>query len=362
MTRVVWVAAGGTAGHINAALSVIEALNDEVVPVLITTDRSLDHEVTAHITIQTARIQGVGFARGLPGVLRALGKNVEAFGANVALLWALPRPERVVSFGGFHTPLVSLVGRLRGARSYLLEQNAALTRANRLVGVWSARVFLAWPVPVPKSWLGRSVVVGNPPRAAVVAAVGERARVREALGFALDEVVVVVTSGSLGARSVNAAAREAASLLAREERVSIVHAMGSTNGFSESELLGLGHLTNYRPVGYDPELYRYLVAADLVVARAGASTLTEIALCGVASILIPLPGSPNDHQQRNAEVFARAGASIVLEDGVMTGRVLADTIGDLVADGPRRCSMGEAARRLAHPDAAKVIWEEMERV
>jgi len=360
MSRVVWLAAGGTAGHIHGAVSVMEAFDDEVTPVLITTDRRVDHEVTEDLDVRIARMRGVGLARGARGLVGAVGANAGAMRANLATLASLPRPEQVISFGGFHTPLVSLVARSHGAQSYLLEQNAALTRANRLVGSWSRRIFLAWPVAVPRSWLPRTLVVGNPPRRAVVTE-ADRETLRASLGYGPEEIVVVVTSGSLGARSVNVATQEAARLLVDAPGVRIIHAMGSANALAPSPGAMVATQARYQVLGYEPTLYRMVLAADLVVARAGASTLTEIALAGVASIVVPLPHSPNDHQRKNAEVFRRAGAALVIEDDALSGDVLAAAIGDLVADGARRRAMGEAARRLAHPDAARHIWEEMRR-
>jgi UDP-N-acetylglucosamine--N-acetylmuramyl-(pentapeptide) pyrophosphoryl-undecaprenol N-acetylglucosamine transferase len=356
MRRVVWVVAGGTAGHIHAGLSVIQAFDDDVYPILITTDRKVDYEVTEGLNLEIVRVRGAGLPRGVRGIVAAMMTNAVAISSNLASLRSLPRPDLVISFGGFHTPLVSLLARVRGARSYLLEQNAVLTRSNRLVGLWSSRIFLAWPVSLPKSWLKRAAVVGNPPRRELLT-LTDRQAVRASLGLGADSILVVVTSGSLGARSVNVATLEAAELLASDERVNIVHSMGSKNGLNVPRLEAVNE--HYRLLGYDPELYRYLMAADIVVARAGASTLTEIALFGVPSILVPLPHSPNDHQSCNAEIFLNSGASVVIEDDNLTGQRLATAIRELIADEPLRLRMGSAAKRLAHPDAARLIWEEM---
>ncbi|WP_276941989.1 UDP-N-acetylglucosamine--N-acetylmuramyl-(pentapeptide) pyrophosphoryl-undecaprenol N-acetylglucosamine transferase [Ferrimicrobium acidiphilum] len=360
MSRVVWVVAGGTAGHIHAGLSVIEAFDDDVHPILITTDREVDYEVTEGLNLEVIRVRGAGLPHGARGIFAAVVTNVVAISHNLAQLRSLARPDLVISFGGFHTPLVSLLARVRGARSYLLEQNAALTRSNRLVGLWSSRIFLAWPISLPKSWLRRAAVVGNPPRRELLK-LTDRQAVRASLGFDADDILVVVTSGSLGARSVNVATLEAAELLASDDHVRIVHSMGSKNALGEPRSqTGTGMANkHYHSLGYDSGLYRYLMAADLVVARAGASTLTEIALFGVPSILIPLPLSPNDHQNRNADIFVRAGASVVIDDDNLTGQVLATALGELIADETRRVRMGLAAKRLAHPDAARLIWEEM---
>jgi len=100
---------------------------------------------------------------------------------------------------------------------------------------------------------------------------------------------------------------------------------------------------------------REINAADLVVCRAGATTIAELTAAGRASVLVPLPTAADDHQRKNAEVLAAAGAAEIVEQRNLTGALLADRISELTGDGGRLAALAAAARRLARPDAARVI-------
>jgi len=350
-----WVAAGGTAGHLLAGAAVLEAAPPEVERTLVVSDRPLDRRLVEQLTLGPAvSIAGKGLARDPRRALGDVLANLKVLPSNAEVLWGLPRPDVVLTLGGFHTPLVAAIGRARGARVALLEQNAVLGRANQVIAPIARRLLLAWPLALGASYGARSLIVGNPVRAAVRSGM-ERDRARDRLGIGPDEVLVVVTSGSLGARAVNEAIVGAARALVQgREGLRIWHAMGSRNAVAA-------------PVGIDgyvvrefwPDLFEVIAASDLVVARAGASTLTEIALAGVASVLVPLPGAPRDHQRRNAEIFAESGAAVLIEESELAPSRLASELGALIDDGARRLRMGAAARRLANPEAAEMIYEEL---
>jgi UDP-N-acetylglucosamine--N-acetylmuramyl-(pentapeptide) pyrophosphoryl-undecaprenol N-acetylglucosamine transferase len=108
------------------------------------------------------------------------------------------------------------------------------------------------------------------------------------------------------------------------------------------------------------EVHREMTTADLVICRAGATTLAEVSASGRPSILVPLPTATDDHQRKNAAVFANAGAAAVIDERELTGERLAGTIAQLVADRDERDRMGQAARQLARPDAAQRIADRVE--
>jgi UDP-N-acetylglucosamine--N-acetylmuramyl-(pentapeptide) pyrophosphoryl-undecaprenol N-acetylglucosamine transferase len=112
---------------------------------------------------------------------------------------------------------------------------------------------------------------------------------------------------------------------------------------------------DYRLVGYEPAMPDLLAAGDLVIARAGASTVAEFAAIGVPSILVPLPGSPGDHQTKNASGFQAAGAAVMVADAECTGEKLAEAVAPLLADPSLRQAMSKAAAGLGHSDAAGQI-------
>ncbi|HEV3140930.1 MAG TPA: glycosyltransferase, partial [Vicinamibacterales bacterium] len=168
-------------------------------------------------------------------------------------------------------------------------------------------------------------------------------------------VRVLVFGGSQGAHAINVAMVEAASRLAAgPSHLHLVHQTGER----DVEMVRAA----YRDAGFQAEVEPFLydmgtrlAAADVVVSRAGATTLAEITAAGKAAILIPLPAATDDHQRKNAEALAAHGAAEVVLQRDLTGAALADRIFALAADRDRRSRMSAAARTLARPDAAKVI-------
>ncbi|HYE85190.1 MAG TPA: glycosyltransferase, partial [Vicinamibacterales bacterium] len=170
---------------------------------------------------------------------------------------------------------------------------------------------------------------------------------------------VLVFGGSQGAHAINVAMVEAASRLAASGiRVAITHQTGERD-------LDLVR-DAYRRAGVEArveafifQIDREMKAADVVICRAGATTLAELAASGRPAVLVPLPNSADDHQRKNAEVFARSGAAVVIEERELPAS-LADVLTALVGDAGRRRSMSAAARTLARPDAAERIADRVE--
>jgi UDP-N-acetylglucosamine--N-acetylmuramyl-(pentapeptide) pyrophosphoryl-undecaprenol N-acetylglucosamine transferase len=197
----------------------------------------------------------------------------------------------------------------------------------------------------------KAFVSGNPVRPEFF----EAENTRDTQGSAPDAARVLVFGGSQGAHAINVAMVEAAArLVADTPRVVLTHQTG------ERDLAMVRD--GYKRAGLDarvePFLYamdREMKAADVIVSRAGATTLAELTAAGRASILIPLPTATDDHQRKNAEALVRQGAAHMVEQRALTGDRLAGEILTLARDGDRRRAMSQAARALARPDAARVI-------
>src|SRR5690606_31281827 len=188
------------------------------------------------------------------------------------------------------------------------EQNARASLANRLAG----RVARACAVPSAVTDLPRKVVTGNPVRPSIVQAAevaadpGQRAAARERLGVAPDALVVLVQSGSLGARSVNRATAAFVESAADRGDLHVHHVVGRRDWGTEhapAPRLGEGTALVYEAVEYEERTDEWMSVADLFVGRAGASTVAELAVVGVPSILVPLPIAPRDAQRANAEML-----------------------------------------------------------
>jgi UDP-N-acetylglucosamine--N-acetylmuramyl-(pentapeptide) pyrophosphoryl-undecaprenol N-acetylglucosamine transferase len=194
----------------------------------------------------------------------------------------------------------------------------------------------------------RGFVAGNPVRSeffeegAIPADGGER------------KARVLVFGGSQGAHAINMAMVEAAPRLAADGGVDLTHQTGER----DVELVRRAYRDAGLPARVEPFLYamdREMKQADVIVSRAGATSIAELTAAGRAAILIPLPTATDDHQKKNAEVLTRAGAAELIEQKDMTGAVLADRLLALAHDAPRRQRIAAAARAFARPDAAKVI-------
>jgi UDP-N-acetylglucosamine--N-acetylmuramyl-(pentapeptide) pyrophosphoryl-undecaprenol N-acetylglucosamine transferase len=261
----------------------------------------------------------------------------------------------VIGVGGYSAGPVVLVAALRGVPTMLLEQNAVPGLTNR----WLARVVKAAAVTFDstQTFFGsKAFVSGNPVRPEFFATAGpERESEGDEDASVASGTGVLVFGGSQGAHAINVAMVEAAPRLAAGgSRLRLVHQTGER----DLEMVRAAYRQAGLQADVEPFLYdmgRRLGQADVVVCRAGATTLAEITAAGKAAILIPLPGATDDHQRKNAEVLQSAGAAEVLRQADLSGAVLAEHISALAGDLARRRRMASAARSLARPDAAKVI-------
>jgi UDP-N-acetylglucosamine--N-acetylmuramyl-(pentapeptide) pyrophosphoryl-undecaprenol N-acetylglucosamine transferase len=240
-----------------------------------------------------------------------------------------------------------LLAALRGIPTLLMEQNAMPGVTNRLL----ARVVKAAAVTYDESagfFRGRAFAAGNPVRPEFFGGVHDEH------GSPPGRARILVFGGSQGSHAINVAMVEAAAgLAAAAPGMAITHQAGER----DVEMVRDGYRRAGLEARVEPFLYaidREMRMADLVVCRAGATTLAELTAAGRPSILIPLPTATDDHQRRNAEALAKTGAAEMLLQP-MTGQALAERIVALTADPGRRALMARAARALAKPDAARVI-------
>jgi UDP-N-acetylglucosamine--N-acetylmuramyl-(pentapeptide) pyrophosphoryl-undecaprenol N-acetylglucosamine transferase len=345
------IAGGGTGGHLYPGIAVareIIAREPGAQVAFVGTAAGVESRVVpregfALDTIRSAGLKGkslISLARGLALL------PVSALDAWRAI--SRRRPSIVIGVGGYSSGPVVLLAALRGIPTLLMEQNAMPGVTNRLL----ARVVKAAAVTYGESahfFGGRAFVAGNPVRPEFFGGVHDEH------GTPPGAARVLVFGGSQGAHAINVAMVEAAPrLAARAPGMAITHQTGER----DLEMVRDG----YRRAGLDarvePFLYaidREMTAADLVVCRAGATTMAELTATGRPSILIPLPTATDDHQRRNAEALVAVGAARMIDQRSLTGDLLAAQIVSLAANAEERASMSEAARRMAKPNAAKMI-------
>jgi UDP-N-acetylglucosamine--N-acetylmuramyl-(pentapeptide) pyrophosphoryl-undecaprenol N-acetylglucosamine transferase len=351
-TRVV-IAGGGTGGHLYPGIAVAREWLARF------PDAAISFAGTAK-GIEARVIPREGFALdfirsgGLKGkslIDRARGAWLVPIGLGDA--WRLissRRPDLVIGVGGYSSGPVVLVAALRGIPTMLLEQNAVPGLTNRLLARVVRRAAVTF-ASTARFFGTKAFVSGNPVRPEFLSLEGRRPEP----GDAATAAHVLVFGGSQGAHAINMAMVEAApQLAAGGVRLRFVHQTGER----DVEMVRGGYAKAGLEADVLPFLYNMgeqLERADLIVCRAGATTLAEITAAGKPAILIPLPTAADDHQRKNAEALAEAGGAEVLLQVEATGSALAGRILALAADPDRRRRMGSAGRTLARPDAARVI-------
>ena len=273
------------------------------------------------------------------------------------------RPDVVFAKGGFAAVPVVRAAKRRGVPIVLHESDLVPGLANRIGARYAAAIAVSFPVD-QMTWQAKCPVVftGNPLRTG--AAAGRAVRAQQALGLEARRPLVLVLGGSQGARQLNQIVQDALPELLPETQV--VHQVGerwAPDAAAVRDGLPSELSERYQYRGFfGHELFDLLAAADLVVSRAGAGGLAEIAVNGQPSVLVPLPTAASDHQRANAEVFKRAGASVVLDEEKLAPAELAHTVKKLLHDPTRRLRMGRAAKSLAKPEAAAEVAELVRKV
>ena len=263
-------------------------------------------------------------------------------------------PNVVIGLGGYSSGAVVLIAALRGIPTLVLEQNALPGITNRLLAPFVTAAAVSHEHVLPHFY-GKGFVSGNPVRAGFFDPVPPPTARRA-------EVRLLVLGGSQGAHPINVAMMAAAPLLVGASIPFVVaHQTGERDHGAVRQVYADAGLTA-RVEPFLEQMADAMRDADVVVCRAGATTLAEIAAVGRAALLVPLPGSADEHQRLNADVLVRAGAADLVPQARMTGALLAERLLQLAGDGARRQRMAAAARGLARPDAARVIVDRAEQM
>lgn len=383
------IAGGGTAGHVLAGLSIAQEIVARGAPPgavhYVGSSRGAEERLVGEAGFGLTALPGRGIQRRLtPANLGAAAGLARALARSLRLV-RRRRPAVVVGLGGYASVACGLAAAAWRVPLVVVEQNAVAGAANRLLARWARGAAVGFPtVDLP-----RAVWTGNPVRAEVLAVDRglRRAEARAALGVGEDRFLVVALGGSLGARRINQAVVELAALWRGRsdlhvrhvagrrdygwvtERVESIYSIDGRESASASgpfqpgpkvESAGGGEL-GYDLVEYEDDMAAVYAAADLVVARSGASSVAELAAVGVPAVLVPLPGAPGDHQTANARALADAGGAVVVADGDLDGSRLAAEIDSLTADPGRLEAMGRAARTAARPDATEAVVDLIEK-
>jgi UDP-N-acetylglucosamine--N-acetylmuramyl-(pentapeptide) pyrophosphoryl-undecaprenol N-acetylglucosamine transferase len=355
------LAGGGTGGHTAAGLALAKALRarlgDGVRVAWVGSQRGIEATWVPAAGIPYHAIPTGKLRRQLAwrNVTDLTVRVPAGFGRALALLGRL-RPDVVVATGGFVAVPTAVAAAARRCPLLVHEQVVVPGLANRLIGRVAARIAVTFAASASAFPAGKVVVTGNPIRPELHAGRRERAFERFGLDPALP--LTYVTGGALGAHRVNRVVGAALTDLLGVTQ--LVHQTGDSVHGDLAWLQGVAArlppplAARYRVVALvGEELGDLYAAASVVVGRAGAGTVTELAALGLPAILIPLPGARGDEQTANAQVLADAGAAVLLPEVELTPERLVREVGQLLGDSERRRTMAAHARALATPGAAE---------
>lgn len=360
-TRILF-AGGGTAGHVFPAVAVARAvveLAPSVEPVFAGTADRLEDRLVPASGFRMHHVAALPLPRRLsPGLLKVPG----GLRAAVRRCQEILREEgavAAVTFGGYVSFPASRAAHLAGLPLVIHEQNALPGLANRFAGRWASRIAVTFPGSAERfAHPDKVVVTGNPVRDDLLALDLEarRAQARTSFGLDPDTSTLLVFGGSQGARSLNRAIVRAHGLWAAPDQLQILHAAGAS---LHSEVAAAWETArrqargpHVRCVDFIEDMGAAYAAADIVVCRAGATSIAELTALGRPSVLVPYPHATRDHQMHNARALAQVGGAQVIEDGELTGRRLVDTVEPWIADADARSGAARAARIFGRRDAA----------
>lgn len=319
--------------------------------------RGQEATLLARSPIELTLLSGRGIQRSL--AINAMWSNVLAVGG---LTWALLRsvvllrrwqPGAVVSVGGYASLAVNVAAVLTRTPLVLVDLDAVASGSHRVVARFAQRRCVAYPSLEP-----RSTVTGAPLRREISTIDRSSAKIEQlgASSATRQRWTIVVMTGSLGAHSVNIAVSELAQQWRARSDLRIVHVTGRRDfrALCERNSLSNADELDYELVEFAdmPALWS---VADLAICRAGATTLAELTHLGIASILIPLPGAPHDHQTANAQCVSSVGGAVVVPDAQLNCGDLGELVNALLGDPERLVAMGRGARTLRHEDASGEI-------
>ncbi|MFH2010544.1 MAG: undecaprenyldiphospho-muramoylpentapeptide beta-N-acetylglucosaminyltransferase [bacterium] len=353
----VLIAGGGTGGHLFPGIAVAEevlARGGEVL--FVGTERGIEARVLPELglPLRTIRVQGLARVSWKQRLQFLVDAPVAAFQAIDVL--ASFRPQVVVGVGGYSSGPVVLAAAAAFVPTVILEQNSVPGITNRLLGRVVRQVFGAFEESRLHFPAGKMQLLGNPVRRSIVEAL--RGADDELTHLSNGRLNVLAFGGSQGARFLNECFMEAAPALA-EQAVALVHQTGEADHARVSQAYAAAGL-QAEVVPFISDMAARYAQADLIVCRAGATTLSELAIVGRPAVLVPFPYATHNHQESNAREYEGRGAALCRPQRDLDGTILVNLIRELADDEPRRTAMAVAMRALGRPRAAASIVDRLE--
>jgi UDP-N-acetylglucosamine--N-acetylmuramyl-(pentapeptide) pyrophosphoryl-undecaprenol N-acetylglucosamine transferase len=343
------IAGGGTGGHLFPGIAVADAARrrDPTTPILfVGSARGIEARVVPASGYELALLPAAPLrGRRVAGQVAALG----ALGAATVQGRALVRrfaPDVVIGLGGYASAPAVVAGRFRRVPIVLLEQNARPGMTTRLLARLADRVCVSFPETVAGFAVGQAVVTGNPVRVFAP---------RPAPAAERSGVMIAIVGGSGGARRLNEAGPEMRAALAGMPGLRMVHQTGAADESTVKAAYARIGAEDVDVRAFISDMGAVYAAADLMICRAGATTIAELAAQGLPAVFVPYPHAADDHQRANAETLVRGGAARMVLDREATGVRLAAEVRELLAAPGPLAEMGRRMRQFARPDAAERV-------
>ncbi|MCX5876977.1 MAG: undecaprenyldiphospho-muramoylpentapeptide beta-N-acetylglucosaminyltransferase [Deltaproteobacteria bacterium] len=346
------VTGGGTGGHLFPGIAVAEEMLrrfPEGRILFVSTDRAIDNKTLAARSFEKKAIACLPLkGKSILGTLKSVVQLPISLWQALRIVRAF-KPQLVLGVGGYVTGPVVLAARLMGVKTCIHEQNSIPGMANRMLGKIVDQVYISIPGSEGFFPKGKAVLTGNPVRAELLDA-ADRQKDQTAVK------TVLVLGGSQGAHRVNALMVEAFAVNLPRDTVQVRHQTGNSDeewvrkAYSEAGVAA-------QVSSFISDMAAAYGDADLVVSRAGATTLAELAVLGKPAILIPYPYAADDHQTTNAAFLVGGGAALMFQERELDGTKLRQEILGLMNDAPRLQDMAAQMKQFARPEATAVIVE-----
>jgi len=350
------IMAGGTGGHIFPALAVAQGLSERGETLAwLGSNNSMESRRVPEAGIDFYGLSVTGLrGKGKLALLAAPFRLLRAVWQAWQLLRQL-KPRRVIGFGGFASGPGGLAAKLLGIPLFIHEQNALPGMTNRRLADFSRLVFTAFPSAFPAS--DKVVCLGNPVRQELLNLLAPEQRYANRQGA----LRLLVIGGSLGAQVFNQTLPKALALLPEESRPYVRHqaGVGKEEATQQAYAEIPGGAVNMEVTAFIDDMAEAFAWADLVVCRAGALTVSELAAAGVASLLVPFPFAVDDHQTHNARFLADADAGVLLPQSQLTPQYLASLLQGSLGQRSNLQQMAVKAKSLAKPAATATLIEHL---
>lgn len=359
---------GGTGGHVNPAIAIankIASLEPESEIAFVGTNRGIESRLVPKegYKLYPIEIQGIRRSLSVQNVKTAL-LAAKSFVKCKKIIKEF-KPDIVIGTGGYACWPVVRAACALGVHCVLHESNAVPGFAVKMLESHVDKVYVNFEETIKSlKYPNRARRVGNPLKCGFTEI--NRAQAREKLGIPMNSTVVLSLGGSMGAEAVNNNVLEVMrDYTSKNHTIEHFHATGSIEyeiAKAQFEEMGLHKVDNLHLSEYIYDMPYKMAAADVVINRAGAMTLSELALLGRASILIPSPNVTNNHQFKNADVLRKAGAAILIEEKDLHDGALTKAVKELCESRHKREDMEKAVKQFAVSDAADVIYEDIKKL